>query len=221
MSIKNLTVLNDADLFCRSLEADTIDAKTLGAGDLIVDTLLTRNDDQTLTRLNQPNYGTSGQVLKSVGDGRVEWKDEGQVIPVVVPVDHINPYLYVGTNPATGGAFLNQDYKHIFKKYGRWRDISGEIKAEVGLNGYSVFAFRFDNPFTDDVGTGVNYNIYLNGAMAYSATSQLFLPISASYDSINRTFTISFITIDKLVWPQNQLHIVRVYYSLSYVALND
>jgi len=135
MSVKNLTFLNDSELYCKSLDADRIDAKTLGAGDFVVDTLLTRNDDQTLTRLNQPNYGTSGQVLKSNGDGTVQWQNEGGISSAWYPP------VYVSLS--NGTSFNSNDW---------YFTITDKVITISGT--YSLFCFtsthtiRFRLPFS-------------------------------------------------------------------------
>ena len=220
MSVRNLTDENTLyniygnsinTIFCQS---DTADIKSLGVGDIFSDNLYTRNDDNTLTRLNTPNQGSSGQVLKTNGNGTVEWINVGSN-EIYTNLTHSNLSYNAGVNGPPNFITTNNDRGYICSKNGNFRNISGEIEVKLqNLNGYDTFTLSFDMPYTETR----NNRVY-GTCIGYSnETSFMFNAISvSSLSSLNR-ISISLRTVNFQNWTQTTTLIVRVMYNLNYLV---
>jgi len=198
MSLQNITTPNTQyNLYGNSIDilfcsADTADIKSLGAGDIFPDNLYTKNADNTFTRLNQPNQGTSGQVLRSNGDGTVEWANEGGIDT------NWYPPIYVSL---TNGSSFNSD-NWYFTKTDKVITISGT---------YSLFCFtsshtiRFRLPFSYNFTPNSYDNLVCVGqglSMPYLAvgTSKAFMVNNCIRDQTvdPNDITINWRTTDNL-----------------------
>lgn len=201
MSIRNITIDNKIDLKC---------------GSLITENLITKNDDGSETRINTTNQGTVGQVLTTDGNGNVYWNAGGGGGGNVVKTPHSNLTMYAGTNPATGGVNFITDKDYILLKNGNYRIMSGRVDATLIINGYNFFSLSFSIPDGEIIPTATS--IFINGGTASDAggNSPNFLAIGASV--VSGKIIISYLTVDKELWPQSQSVLTTVKYSISYIT---
>jgi len=201
MSIKNITSENDLDLYsnsinCVSCNSDVIDCKTMGCQEIFSTNLYTRNDDNSITRLNQNGNGQNGQYLKTNGDGSVIWDTPtGGVEPEYPRHLHAGIELYNSVyGGSTAGFSLSVDKSYLCVKNGNSRHITGELTININNVNSSIFVLSFltlDNELRagQSYGTALGYSS--NNAWLFSAidTSGINSPqnrITLTLQTVNR-----------------------------------
>ena len=222
MSLRNITTGDkNNDVFvntinCVNCDTDILDCKTMGCDEVFATNLYTRNDDNSITRLNQPNNGGNGQFLKSNGDGTVVWSDASNN-ETYTTLSHTNLQYKAGTGGSSTGFSTNTDRQFICSKNGNFRHISGEIDVKIDLvNGYSIFSLSFDAPYNEfaisrTYGTCIGYSS--NNAWLFNAIS-----VSSQSSGGQNRIGMTLQTVNRQNWTQTTTLIVRVMYNLSYLV---
>lgn len=216
MSLRNITTgIKNNDIFvnsvnCINCNSDILDCKTMGCDEVFATNLYTRNDDTSITRLNQPNNGINNQVLKTNGDGTVYWGDSlGETYTKLL---HGN----LSYDNVTGISTFN-DQGLICSKNGNMRHISGEIDVKLEfVNGRSFFYVEFDRPYGEN---RQNLTRTYGNAIGYAQNNAfLFNAISVYNNSATDRIKMLIETVNRTNWTQNVIMVVRVMYNLNYIV---
>jgi hypothetical protein len=187
--------------------------KEEGTHDEMFNDLYTRNDDKSITRLNQPTNGSNGQYLKSNGDGSVQW--DTPTTNTVYPHHLHNGFqvfngVYGGS---TEGFFKGEDKSFVCLKNGNSRFITGQVT--VGINNVigSIFVLSFIIPngesrIGDCYGTAIGYSS--NNAYLFNAIS------TGGVDAPNNRISMALQTVNRQNWTSNSILTVDVMYNITY-----